>query len=72
MTLFELFESSMWFVLLKKKVRIYSKLSDRVYSSEEFLIGDVPYRLLKKEVILDGVQNAKTIVYDGVVEIFVK
>lgn len=71
MTLFEFFNSSMWFVLAKKKVRICSKLSDDFWYSEEFLIGDVPYRLLRKEVIFDGTRH-KTIVYDGVVEIFVK
>lgn len=63
--LFELLNNNRLFLLSKKKIKINSISSSGFMYVEQFIVNDIPYRLLKLEVI-------KTACYNGVIEIYVK
>lgn len=66
MTLFELlFNDERKIILSMKKVKIFSVSELGYVYAEEYFIGDIPYHLLRKEVI-----NADY--YENIIEIFVK
>ena len=65
MTLFELlYNDERKIILSNKKIKIFISELGYVYA-EEYFIGDIPYHLLRKEVI-----NADY--YENIIEIFVK
>lgn len=64
-TLFELLNNAGLYVLSKKKIIINAVSSSGFVYVERFIVNDIPYRLLKLEVI-------KTVCYNGVLEIYVK
>jgi len=66
MTLFELlYNDEMKIILSMKKVKIFSVSELGYVYAEEYFIGDIPYHLLRKEVI-------KAVYYENIIEIFVK
>lgn len=64
-TLFELLNNNRLFLLSKKKMIINSISSSGFVYVEQFILNDIPYRLLRKEVV-------KTSCYDGVLEIYIQ
>ena len=67
MTLFELlYNDEREIILSMKKIKLYSLSSDSDYVyMEEYFLADIPYYLLRKEVI-----NA--VYYKNTIEIFIK
>ena len=66
MTLFELlYSDERKIILANKKIKIFSISELGYVYAEEYFIGDIPYHLLRKEVI-----NADY--YENIIEIFVK
>ena len=64
-TLLELLNNGRLFLLSKKKMKICSISSAGFVVVEEFIVDDIPYRLLRKEVV-------QTNCYNGVIEIYIK
>jgi hypothetical protein len=65
LTLFDLLNDAGLYVLSKKSLIINSISSSGFVYVERFIVNDIPYRLLTKEVV-------KTTCYNGVIEIYVK
>lgn len=66
MTLFELlYNDERKIILSMKKVKIFSISELGYVYAEEYFLADIPYHLLRKEVI-----NA--VYYENIIEIFVK
>ena len=66
MTLFELlYSDERKIILTNKKIKIFFISELGYVYAEEYFIGDIPYHLLRKEVI-----NADY--YENIIEIFVK
>ena len=66
MTLFELlFNDERKIILSMKKVKIFCISPCGYVYAEEYFFGDIPYHLLRKEVI-------KAVYYENIIEIFVK